>query len=393
MRYLLLALFFALVLRFQAVLLRRLHRDAWEGWLGRLYCVAIGLTGLSGAIWMIGFLVGEPIVELVGQMGTAVLITSAWLMFVSSVLWVPPTMLLRWWHARQQVGGTVGGTEMAGGERRRFLVGVLGAIPAGAALASPAGTVAAMADPRLRSLTIPVHDLPEGLNGLRILQLSDIHLGVWVDVKQVAKIMEAVRSDPPDLVVLTGDIADDYRKLGPALKLINRLEAPLGVFACIGNHEIYRGREAAIRIWREHGVTYLCDDGVRVTHRGAALWLCGSDDPTRLVGDKGPFLETSIERALSSCPQDIQTRILLCHRPEGFVSAAARGVTLTLSGHTHGGQIAIGGRSVLEMVHPYMLGHYEQDGSHLYTTAGLGHWFPFRLNCPCEAVVITLRRG
>src|SRR6185295_20296414 len=90
-------------------------------------------------------------------------------------------------------------------------------------------------------------------------------------------------------------------------------------------------------------------------------------------------------------------RLLMCHRPNGFPAAADAGFHLTLSGHTHGAQIGIGGKSALEVLggggERYPWGSYERDGKRLYTTSGFGHWFPFRLGCPTEAPLIVLARG
>jgi uncharacterized protein len=85
----------------------------------------------------------------------------------------------------------------------------------------------------------------------------------------------------------------------------------------------------------------------------------------------------------------------MSHRPDAFDHAAVRGIDLTLAGHTHGGQIGMFGRSVFESYWPerYLWGRYERNGSQLYTSAGVGHWFPFRLGCPPEAPVIELTRG
>ncbi|HEY4219698.1 MAG TPA: metallophosphoesterase, partial [Myxococcota bacterium] len=95
----------------------------------------------------------------------------------------------------------------------------------------------------------------------------------------------------------------------------------------------------------------------------------------------------------AQCPDDVACKILLAHRPEALDASSQHGYAVQLSGHTHGGQMALFGRSLVEGLVPmkYLLGHYEKDGTSLFTTAGLGHWFPFRLNCPTEAALVTLR--
>ena len=251
-----------------------------------------------------------------------------------------------------------------------------------------------MQDPVIRHVTIPLEDLPAELEGLRVLQLTDVHLGVHIDAVQFEKVALAAKDYKPDLVVLTGDIADDYTKLGEALDHLDILQAPLGVFACIGNHEIYRGRDEAVSIYDKHGVTYLCSEGKLIEYKGAKFWMAGADDPARLFRNRKDFLRTTIEKSLVECPEDVSTQILLCHRPRGFDAAAELGVSLTLSGHTHGGQAAMAGRSIFEpfLRSRYLLGHDQRGESHLYTSAGLGHWLPFRLNCPCEGALIELKQ-
>jgi hypothetical protein len=279
--------------------------------------------------------------------------------------------------------------------RRKLILNSAKAIPVASALLSPAGVQAAMDDPVVRPVKIPIKDLPSGLEGLKILQLTDVHLGLHIDADQFEKIALSAKKYKPDMVVLTGDIADDYSKLGPALDHLNLLAPPLGVYACIGNHEIYRGRRTAEKIYQDRGVHYLCDNGMTVERGGDRFWLAGADDPARLFKNRNSFYKKTIGKALEEKPDEIDVSILLCHRPKGFDSAAEQGVSLTLSGHTHGAQMAIGGRSIFEPFMPksYLLGHYQKDASHLYTSAGLGHWLPFRLNCPCEGALVELSRA
>ena len=279
--------------------------------------------------------------------------------------------------------------------RRKLILNSAKAIPVASALLSPAGVQAAMDDPIVRPVNIPIQDLPTGLEGLKILQLTDVHLGLHIDADQFEKIAHSAREYNPDIIVLTGDIADDYSKLGPALDHLQILAAPLGIYACIGNHEIYRGRQAAEKIYKERGIHFLCNNGTVIERGGDRFWLAGADDPARLFKNRTSFYKKSINQALQEKPQDVAVSILLCHRPKGFDVAATKGVSLTLSGHTHGAQMAVAGRSIFEPFMPksYLLGHYQKDTSHLYTSAGLGHWLPFRLNCPCEGALLELRRA
>jgi predicted MPP superfamily phosphohydrolase len=278
-------------------------------------------------------------------------------------------------------------------QRRAFLRGALTVVPASAAMTGPSGALSASMRPVLRHITIESHSVPKALDGLKILHISDVHLGTFIEVAQVEAVVEQAAAYKPDLVALTGDIADDFELLPAALAKLASLRTPLGMYGCIGNHEIHHGREEAAQLFREGGVHFLEGEGILVEHNGARLWIAGADDPAALGQEHRPFLEKTVAASLEKCADDVTCRVLLCHRPEGFEAAARRRVTLTLSGHTHGAQMAMFGRSLLEWVLPqsYLLGTYQRGDSALYTTAGLGHWFPFRFNCPCEAALVTLR--
>ena len=353
---------------------------AWSRWLRRAVIVAASATVLGFAVWRIGRALELDVLWRIGAAVTAVFFVSVTALFLTSPLYAVPGILLRRGQATDP-------------SRRAFLRNALGAVPASAAAVGPGGAVAASLHPVLRRVEVRSAHVPAALDGLKILQLTDVHLGAFIDVAQVRAAVEVTRPEAPDLVVLTGDIVDDFSLLPDALSAVRQLAPPLGVFACIGNHEIYRGRAEAERLLAEGGVRFLCNDGVVLERGGARLWLCGADDPARLGQEHRPFLEKTIARALAGCPSDVTCRVVLCHRPEGFEAAARHGATLTLSGHTHGAQMALFGRSLFEWALPesYLLGTYRRGESVLYTSAGLGHWFPFRLNCPCEVALITLR--
>jgi predicted MPP superfamily phosphohydrolase len=198
----------------------------------------------------------------------------------------------------------------------------------------------------------------------------------------------------PDLILVTGDIADDLTQLSDALGLIEAVGAPLGAYACLGNHEHFRGVDTVETIFAASSIPLLVNRGVDIERAGARLHLAAIDDPVRMHRVADDFFTRSLEMTLRERPSDAFT-VLLSHRPDAFPYAAARRVPLTLAGHTHGGQIGFLERSILEASYPekYLWGHYRIDASHLYTSCGAGHWFPFRLGCPQEAPIIELVRG
>lgn len=365
-----------------AWLLRGTFPNAWGRWLKRAVVVAIAAAAAGLLAWAGGRAAGIGPVAIAGASLTAVFFVSMTGVFLSSPAWALAGAATR---------------RHPDPSRRAFLGRVVGVVPATAAFSGPVGTISASVRPKLAEIEVPSATVPAALDGLRILQLSDVHLGPFIDASQVRAVVEEVRArgdgSMPHVVVLTGDIADDYSQLPEAMAVLRELAPPLGIFASIGNHEVYRGRDEAIALFREGGATFLCDEGVLLEHNGARLWLGGADDPARLGGEHRPFLEKTVARCLDACPTDVTCRVVLSHRPEGFDEAARRGATLTLAGHTHGAQMALFGRSLLEGIIPmdYMLGVYRRGESTLYTTAGLGHWFPFRFNCPAEAALVTLR--
>ncbi len=279
--------------------------------------------------------------------------------------------------------------------RRAVLCAATAAAPAVAIATGVTGFTTADAPPRVPRVRFAWPDLPPELAGLSILHLSDLHLGVERHVEDLEALFDTLGGRRPDLVVLTGDVAEDLRELGPALDAAVRFGPRLGVFASLGNHEYLRGVAAARAIYAQRrDVRLLVGEGALVSVRGAKLWIAGADDPVYVDADPKPFLRRSIESALAGAPKDA-FRVLMCHRPEGFVPATEAGVELTLAGHTHGGQIGFNGRSAFEPIwrDHYLWGRYARGRSRLYTTSGFGHWFPFRLLCPTEAPIVELARS
>lgn len=287
--------------------------------------------------------------------------------------------------------------------RRSFVRGALATAPVITGGAGVLGITEANAAPLepVRALDLP--DLPSALEGARILQISDVHLGFERSVADVERFVARVlrRGERPDLVVLTGDIADDLRQLDPALAALAALEPRWGTFACLGNHEYFHDVIYVRRTYERRGIPLLVDAGGRLEIPGATLWLGGVDDPIVSHGRFGipsgvtePFYRARVAQAMRGASAD-DVKVLLSHRPEGFVVAAQGGVDLTLSGHTHGGHVGFTDKSLIERLAPElpMWGSYGQGRSRLYVTSGFGHWFRFRLGCPTEAPWVELRRA
>lgn len=270
------------------------------------------------------------------------------------------------------------------GARRRLLWSVAGGWPERAPKLVP----------RVVRVPVSYRDLPEALHGFRILHLSDLHLGTGPSVDDLRRLLESLRDGPPDLIALTGDVADKVEALEAALALVTEFAPRCGVYAALGNHEYLNDIAHTLPAYRrQSAVRLLINETAAIELDGATLAIAGVDDPVFLSRSR-PFFE----RAVAACARDVPAsafKLLLCHRPEGFEAAARHGFHLTLSGHTHGAQLGVRGKSALEALFgvPYQWGEYQRGESRLYTTSGFGHWLPLRVNCPAEAPIIVLERA
>ena len=242
---------------------------------------------------------------------------------------------------------------------------------------------------RDRTLTrtrIPLARGGFGLDGLRIAFLSDVHAGNYFGEDDWLAVCERVAREAPDLVCLGGDLINLFEHETHLLrKGLALLEPPLGRFAVPGNHEYHAAGEP--RLWRavleDCGVEVLWNRGCRVARGGASLWLCGVDDLRRGRPD--------LPRALEGAGMGEPT-VLLSHNPDLFIDAARAGVDLQLSGHTHGGQILLGGYTPLRHSRfGFWAGHYRREAAQLYVGRGVGTTaIPVRLGAPAEIAILEL---
>lgn len=270
------------------------------------------------------------------------------------------------------------------------------ALPALTAATSASGFASAEAAPIVRTIPLRFAGLHPDLAGLRILQLSDVHLGAGRGLAELERALTgAMASARPDLIVLTGDLADDPSLIPGALRMVTEANARYGAYACLGNHEYHHIRETR-PAYEESDVPLLVGSGRAVRVGRATLYIGGADDPVHMSGDLAGRLRPTIRAAAKGAPAHADFRLLLSHRPEGHGPAAEEGFDLTLAGHTHGGQLGFLGKSLFELVDAATgwWGAYARPGkrrvSRLYTTSGFGHWFGFRLGCPAEIPILVL---
>lgn len=260
----------------------------------------------------------------------------------------------------------------------------------------------------IRRVDVPVANLPTELEGLRIAQLSDIHIGAYMTPAEIARAVGMANDLNPDLAVVTGDFVSTVGDpLDACITELSRLQAPLGVWGCNGNHEIYAGVEdEAERLFRAKGMRLLRAQNAVVHHHGASFNLLGVDyqrDHMVAGGPSGPMLHEIEGLVRRDMPN-----VLLSHNPNSFRRAAELGIELSLAGHTHGGQVKVEivDHSVnpARLITPFIAGLYRlpmsngsgtsSQKSALYVNRGLGTiGFPVRLGVPPEITLLTLRRA
>ncbi len=278
--------------------------------------------------------------------------------------------------------------------RRSLLTKGAAALPAATIAMAGWGVISSYNDTTIPVVPLRYAGLPAGLEGLRILHLSDIHIGLFFFLEDLERTMEIAARHKPDIVLVTGDVSDEIHRLPDALRIIHALRPRYGTYAALGNHEYYRGIESVQRHFDAGPIPLLREAGRAIRINGSDLFIGGTDDPARRGSErnKHAFLRTTVDATLDGAPSDA-FHIVMSHRPEGWDEAARNGIELTLSGHYHGGiQWGFNGRGIIESMTPnnYIWGHYRRGESQLYTSAGVGHWFPFRLGCPAEAPLYVL---
>lgn len=245
------------------------------------------------------------------------------------------------------------------------------------------------------TLEIPTPGLSERLRGLRVAHLSDLHIGNGTEDGRLTAIVEKTNALAPDLVVITGDLFDhDPHHLAAGAQRLAGLRAPLGVYAVLGNHDVMTGKELVADALARHApaLRLLRDECVRLPAL-APLYLSGIEDPGRDWTEHGHGLAT-IEKLAAAAPLD-GPMLLLVHRPDAFVQAAALGFRLVLAGHFHGGQLALpvadGRWNAARLLTPYHRGLYRLDEASLYVSRGLGFAGPrVRFGSRPEIAVLVL---
>jgi predicted MPP superfamily phosphohydrolase len=277
--------------------------------------------------------------------------------------------------------------------RRLFLsrVAASGIVLTAGSLAS-AGVVRGKTHPRVHRIKVSLSRFPIALNGLRIVQLTDLHIGGVLDSSWLETVVNNTNRLRPDLIAVTGDLVDGtVSELLPELASLALLRAPLGVFFVTGNHEYYSGAAEWIPAIETLGLRVLRNEHVIIGKEDNAFALVGVDDrnAAKMLKGHGP----DVNKALAGIPSGMET-VLLAHQPKQIFEAADKDIGLMLSGHTHGGQMWPLTYFV-SIQQPYNKGLFLHPGgrTQIYVSQGTGFWGPpMRIGTENEITEITLWR-
>jgi predicted MPP superfamily phosphohydrolase len=244
----------------------------------------------------------------------------------------------------------------------------------------------------VRNVNVSLRRLPKTHHGLRLVQITDVHVGPTIGRDFVADIVGRVNALDPDIVAITGDLVDGrVEELRAAVSPLADLRARHGVFFVTGNHEYFSGADAWLAELPRLGIRVLRNERVSIGEGADSFDLAGVDDHSA-SNYGGPSHGQALERALGGRDR-ARELVLLAHQPRSFFDAAPFGVGLQLSGHTHGGQMWPFS-FVVRLAQPFVAGLHRRGDSQIYVSRGTGYWGPpMRLAAPAEITHLVLQRA
>ncbi|MCH9683178.1 MAG: metallophosphoesterase [Deltaproteobacteria bacterium] len=273
--------------------------------------------------------------------------------------------------------------------RRAFLgravnLGIVG----GACSVTGVGVVQALQLPEVKEVEVPIEGLPPEAEGLRIVQISDVHVGPTIHGDYLSAVVDRINTLDADIVAVTGDLIDGFvDQLRDEVAALGRLRARHGAFFVTGNHEYYWDGPAWCDEVARLGLTVLNNEHRVIEHDGARIVLAGVNDvwASGMVPDHASDPALACRDAPEGC-----VKVLLAHQPRSIEAAAAAGYDLQLSGHTHGGQY-FPMNLLVHLTQPYVAGLHRHDDTWIYVSRGTGYWGPpMRVGAPHEITLLRL---
>lgn len=276
-------------------------------------------------------------------------------------------------------------------ERRRWLTAASGVAMAAPAAILATGFLVGRKQFHVEEVDLPVPNLAPDLEGLRLVQISDIHLSPYLSRAELVRCVDMANETRAHIVLVTGDlVTGQYDPIDDCLDELKRLRADSGVYGCMGNHEGYIQAESYVKCEAaRRGIQFLRHEIQQLRFGSAKLNLAGVD----YQWNKKTYL-SGAERLI--VPGYLN--VLMSHNPATFPKAAAQGWDVTLAGHMHGGQINIelmqANINLPRLSTPYIYGAYHRGRSAMYVTRGIGTVaMPVRFGAPPEVALIRLRRA
>lgn len=360
---------------------------------GRGWRIALGMTVLiliAGFAWIV---LGRMEVVTLAIPAPLYAVVLLWAVIFMPFLALPSMLGWSLWSIGRQIfqRKPVVRVETEGRKwTRRELLGTMAvATPVLATFGTMAFNLPRMMRFRIREMTVSIPDLPRALDGMRIAHVTDTHVGKFTRGKVLDDIAAATNRLDADLVLFTGDLIDSsIHDLPAAVRMLKSIKPGSGMFVIEGNHDLFDDAAGFEKGVREGGLALLRNQAATVTVRGVQVQLLGivwNHEQEEMIRDVDTVAKLRDPAAFP---------ILMAHHPHAFDRAAEHGFPLTLSGHTHGGQIMLTpGFGAGSVMFRYWSGLYQKAGRSLIVSNGVGNWFPLRMNAPAEIIHLTLKRA
>jgi uncharacterized protein len=318
-------------------------------------------------------------------------------LFVAAILLALPVLVIsagvRFFRRKAVSHSAVTDSERSVFDRRQFLAVAAAATPPVLTVSLSTIAMRQLQQFRVRRFTLPIRDLPTDLHGTTIAQVSDMHVGRFTTGRVLREMVKTVNDLRADLILLTGDLINDaLEDLTEGINLVRAMQARFGVYIIEGNHDLIENAGEFERRMRASGIPFLLDQSSVISVRGAPVQLLGLSW-TRALHNRDEAIAESVHQLLGQ-RQDEAFPIFMAHHPHAFDAAAEASMPLTISGHTHGGQLMWNEHSGFgPILFRYWSGLYNRGESKLIVSNGVGNWFPLRINAPAEVVHLTLVRA
>lgn len=311
------------------------------------------------------------------------------------LLLIPASFLktIAHWSRRRRQAGTASSDDRTGWSRREFIGFAAAMAPLFFTLSLSSIALAQLSHFRTRKFVLLIRDLPPELDGTTIAHVSDMHVGRFTSGRVLRKMVSAINELRADLVLVTGDLINDSMAvLDDSFNLVREMEGRFGTYMIEGNHDLIENGPEFERRSKASGIPFLLDESAIVPVRGASVQLLGLSW-TRAHEKRDEAITRSVRKLLDQRNAGVFP-ILLAHHPHAFDAAAEAHIPLTLSGHTHGGQLMLNEQLGFgPALFRYWSGLYTRGESKLMVSNGVGNWFPLRINAPAEIIHLTLRRA